>query len=129
MHFETVNEDGNTYPAIHYYFHFPNPKYYNIDLSNVYILYHSSKHGLLDIDNAKISIKFTDNLSSYNANRINSSTDERIDYSWTVYSSVENPDYNSTKYFRLAYKYEEDGQTKYAYSSVFEASYNELKKS
>ena len=29
----------------------------------------------------------------------------------------------------LAYKYEEDGQTKYAYSSVFEASYNELKKS
>ena len=126
MKFETQNIDSQQKVGIKYEYYIPNPKYHEgIYLDKIYILFHSEKHGILDMENSKNIRSLNSLFTDTNKNYLDNSTDNMVFFTTFIYSTE--PNYDSTKCFRMAYEYEENGQVKYTYSPTFKAAYNDLK--
>ena len=120
--------DDNSAQAITYCFYFPNPKFNEINLNNIYFIRGRMEelNGTLDMTSNFGASSFGESLSEANINYINSSNEKLIKM-WHP-TTIRNETTNKLVGFRMCYKYEENGQTKYAYTPTFTCVYNDLKK-
>ena len=105
----------------------PNPKFYDIDLTNIFLINNFEDMGLLDMDNTFGNpYCFGNKMNDINKNHMNSSNENMVSFNTLFIVSPEQ--FDLVKQFRIVLKYEEDGKTKYAYSPTFSCVYNDLKK-
>ena len=115
--------------AIAYNIRIPNPKYYdNIALNKMYLL--SDRGGdpncVLDMNTATVCANFYDHFCSSQEAKdyVSNSTEDYLNIAQGLYIPEELK--NTAIRFRLAYEYEENGQTKYIYTPSIKYTYNEL---
>jgi len=86
----------------------------NVDFDKIYIIYHSENHGALNINTAASKILLKDRIDAGDFASLQNPDKKVVNFSITYSTSNE----NINKYFRLVYEYEENGQTRYAYTST-----------
>ena len=108
---------------MHYFI--PNPRLTGIDPSNIFLLRNDASMGTLDLDTNEGTLKsFLDFANQSNIDRLNTSNDEMVKFSTLVI--VDNDSFDVKKQFRIAYKYEDNGVVKYAYTPTFVYTYNSI---
>ena len=115
----------NGYRKINFWFATPNKKYFNeFDFDNTYLLYGLTKDGIVDINNNIFSESFSDMFTEANNDRLENSEEYFIE--WHLPIKIPEESLNEDYSFRLAYKYIEDGNERYIYSSTFIGNFNDL---
>ena len=119
--------NSNSKPAFKFFYCFPNPKYNDIDLLNMYVIMGDYKEDEpIDFNNNKLKYCMGEEYSSSNHNYINNQTGALVNM--TITQSVLETSLDKKFAFRFCYKVNENGVDKYYYTASFVASYNELLK-
>ena len=119
LRMEKMSEGGG---KIRFVLGLPNPKNCDVDFTKVYQLVGSGT-SKLDMENHIACANLYSKLTEDNKQYIQNSTNEYIEIGAPcgTYGN-----WDEVRTFRLAYEYEEDGQTRYVYSAIFATSYNDL---
>ena len=118
-----IIEDNQKYLMMVYTF--PNPKYNeNVNLNNIYLL--ANGRSAIDVPNVHNTtlVCFGETANDVNMGYIENNTNPTITFKTTF--TVPDGKEDAPCKFRVAYKYNENGIEKYAYSAVFTVTYNEL---
>ena len=121
----TFENKTDGYNGILFYFGFQNPKYCSdIDFSNVLLIENDADKGTVDINSYLHEMVLSDVMYERNYNYIKNSNDPYIVINFGYgMSSIH---YDTPISYRICYKYNENGVTRYAYSPTMTLTYNEV---